>query len=179
MTVDRSCPARRCAARVEAVGARFEPVTFALHGAAVSGQLTTPAHVCTRGHRHGWTLDPDYLLELTADIDELDDSQRGPDGPPPSSSMFGRPRCGSCAERLKLQLRPDRATAEVRVTIASCPDPVVFDVDLPACGCRNCTTVPSRHTGGVANTPAELLGWLFELVAPSMPLDQAALSPRR
>lgn len=174
-----ACDVKGCGTATDDVWGRYPEVTAHLGGHPGHVHLRLPLRRCRIGHLSGWRDGADFLVDLVQELREVDDVALGPDGPAPARRLFSKPRCGRCADRLVLEPTGRRLQGRVHLFLDTVADPLVADVDLPEVACAACGTPPTRHGGTVADTPADLLGWVLAWLAVAMPPDSATeVTPR-
>lgn len=117
----------------------------------------------------GWRDGDDYFVDL-ADSAVLVLSAELSDGSvEPRRRWFGRSRCGNCETKLEPRPTGRRLVGTVRAEIANITDPAEFELNLPELVCASCGVHPPPNVRAIANTAADIYGWIFQLIAGAMP----------
>ncbi|MPZ72438.1 MAG: hypothetical protein GEU74_04290 [Nitriliruptorales bacterium] len=147
-----------------------------------TGVFRLPLHRCARGHIHGWRPGDDFLADLTdfaIEVVDCDDGGLNAGTVAPQRRMLGPTRCGNCRSKLRLRPTGQRLRATVRRELPTCADPVTAELDVPEVVCSECGARAAMHSRALADTPADIETWFFQLLAAAMPLERASeIQPR-
>ena len=144
------------------------------------GTLRLPFHRCPRGHLSGWTERDDFFADLALYVRSTDFGGLETGAVTPRRRFLRRPRCGNCGKRLILRLTGQRLRPTVRVVLTTCPDPLEFELDIPAAACSVCGARPDPNSRIVSETVLDVWSWIFQLIANAVAPERAVeVRPRR
>lgn len=167
-----------CDRPVEPVWAHYD-AQCALAGASASGKFRLPMHTCPEGHIDGWRPGHDYLVDLADNTEFVYSAELSGGTVEPQRRLLGRSRCGNCSMKLHLRKTGRRLVGTVRAEIASATHAAEFELDVPEVVCATCGARPRPDARAIANTPADVQGWIFQLIADAMPPERATRIEQR
>ena len=163
-----ACP--ECGEDVEPVWATHEGST-SVDGQLGSATFRLPLHRCPQGHLSGWRAGEDFLADLALEEVTTDYGHLNANTVESSVRLFST-RCGRWKNKLGLQSTGNRLCGVMRIEVERSEDLIEFDLDIPEIACRQCGARPDIMNTK-ANSPEDIGGWIFQLLAAGMPLGNA------
>lgn len=161
-----------CGTSVHPVWAYYE-ASAPIAGASASGRFRLPMHRCPVGHLHGWRPGEDFFFDLADSADFDFGSELSGGTVQPQRRLFRSTRCGNCSRDLELRETGERLRGTLTVHIRAATDPATFELDLPEVVCATCGARPAPDHKGIRDTKADILSWIFQLIAEAMPPERA------